>query len=65
MSFFVVKYCQVKACLNWRLGNNCVKDRMHIPSSVPYIADLHDSFTCEVRKQINKYRLQYMLENKS
>lgn len=62
MSFFVVKSCQYSACINWRQGNKCVKNNMHIKSHIKYIANMHDSSICEVRKQINEFRLKHMLE---
>jgi len=62
MSFFVVNSCSLKACLNWRIGNKCVKNKMHIPTAIKYIANMHDSSVCEVRRQIDVYRLEQMLE---
>jgi len=62
MSFFAIKNCENKACLNWRMGNKCAKDQMHIPTAIHYIANIHDASTCQVRKQINTYRLENMLE---
>ena len=62
MSFFVVNSCTVKACLNWRMGDICVKHNMHIPTCAKYLANMHDSSVCEVRRQIDKYRLEQMLE---
>lgn len=62
MSFFVVNSCQVKACLNWRIGDTCVKNLMHIPTTVKYVANMHDASICEVRRQIDKYRLEQILE---
>ena len=65
MSFFAIEYCAVKACLNWRLGNNCAKNKMYIPNAILYIANLHNSENCEARRQINDYRLKSMLEGKN
>ncbi len=62
MLFFVVENCELKACQNWRLGDNCVKDNMHIPTCIHYAANMHDSTICQVRKQIDEYRLTEMLE---
>ena len=62
MSFFVVKSCALKACLNWREGNTCVKNNMHIASQLKYIANMHHSSVCEVRRQIDIYRLENILE---
>tara|TARA_Y100001936_G_scaffold100477_1_gene98794 strand:+ start:4110 stop:4307 length:198 start_codon:yes stop_codon:yes gene_type:complete len=62
MSYFVVKYCELKACQHWRLGNTCTKDGLPIAENLKYVADLHDSSICQVRKQINEYRLEHLLE---
>ena len=62
MSHFVVDYCGLRACQHWRIGNKCVKNKMPIAKSLKYVANMHDSSVCEVRKQINKYRLEHMLE---
>ena len=62
MSHFVVKYCELKACQHWRIDNKCVKNKMPIANSIKYIANMHDSDVCEVRRQIDKYRLVQMLE---
>ncbi len=61
MLFFVVPSCTVKACQNWRIDNHCVKDNMHIATASKYIANMHDGGNCEVRKQIDVYRLENML----
>ena len=63
MSYFVVKNCEMRACLYWRIGNKCVKDGMHIGNSVENSSHLHSSKTCQIRKQIDIYRLNYLLEN--
>mgnify|MGYP001179025379 CR=1 FL=1 len=62
MSHFVVKYCELRACQHWRIDNKCVKDRMPIANSFNLVANMHDSSVCEVRRQIDKYRLEQMLE---
>ena len=62
MSFFVIDSCMVKACQNWRINNKCVKDQMHIPTCIHYAANIHDDSICEVRRQINEFRLNEMLE---
>lgn len=62
MSLFVVEHCNMKACLNWRMNNKCVKDGTYIDFQIKYISDIHDSVNCEIRKQLNKYRLEQMLE---
>ena len=62
MSHFVVKYCELRACQHWRIDNKCVKNNMSIAGSIKYVANMHDSSVCEVRRQIDKYRLEKMLE---
>ena len=62
MSYFVVNYCGVRACQNWRIGNHCAKNTMSISKSIKYVATMHDSAICEVRRQVNKYRLKHLLE---
>jgi hypothetical protein len=62
MLFFDIKFCSSKACLNWRPSNKCIKDSMHIPTAVNFIANIHDASTCEVRKQIDIYKLTNILE---
>lgn len=62
MSFFVIKSCQLNGCLHWRVGDKCAKHDMWIPNHIKFTANMHDSSVCEARKQINKYRLEQMLE---
>ena len=62
MLFFDIKYCALKACQNWRIGDKCAKDKMHIPTAVTFIANMHDGSICEVRNQIDIFRLNEMLE---
>ena len=65
MLYFVVEICELKACQHWRLGDNCVKNHTSIAESVKYCSNLHDSARCQVRKQIDNYRLEQMLEGDS
>ena len=62
MSHFVVNYCELRACQHWRIGNKCTKNKLLIADSIKYVANMHDSSICEVRKQTDKYRLEQMLE---
>jgi hypothetical protein len=62
MLFFAIDSCELKACQNWRINNKCVKDEMSIPDSLRYVANIHSNDTCQVRKQIDEYRLTEMLE---
>ena len=62
MLYFVVEICELKACQHWRLGDNCVKHNASIADSIKYCSNLHDSKRCQVRKQVDTYRLEQMLE---
>jgi len=62
MAYFVVNYCENRACQHWRMDNQCIKNETLISSSIKYSADMHDSEFCEIRKQIDTYRLNHMLE---
>jgi hypothetical protein len=62
MSYFVVNYCEIRACQHWRIHNQCIKNETLISASIKYSADMHDSKWCEIRKQIDRYRLEHMLE---
>ena len=61
MSFFAINFCNVSACQNWRIGDKCVKDQMCIQTYAQYAANIHDNSICQVRKQIDEYRLTVML----
>jgi len=62
MSKFVVKYCELKACQHWRIDNQCIKDGLLIQDALN-VANMHDSAICEVRRQIDEYRLKLLLED--
>ena len=62
MSFFVVESCKLQACVNWRQGNKCAKNELHIETYMQYLTNIHNSSICEIRKQIDAYRLNKMLE---
>lgn len=62
MSCFVVNYCELKACQHWRLGNKCIKNGMKIEQYIDNTSNMHDSNVCEVRKQVNIYRSEKILE---
>jgi len=63
MSNFVVHYCPMRACQQWRLGNNCSLDSFDISKNMKYVANMHDSSICEIRRQIDQYRLKKLLED--
>lgn len=63
MSFFVVKKCTTKACVLWRLNNQCAQDGLHIQTAINRNkANTHPASLCEVRRQINLYKLKNLLE---
>lgn len=62
MSHFTVESCSIRACNNWRIGDSCVKNQMDIPTLVKYAATIHDSNLCQIRQQIDVFRLEQMLE---
>lgn len=63
MSNFVIELCTLKACQHWRIGNSCVKNNQSIQNSIKYVANMHSSSVCEVRRQIDNYRLENLLED--
>ena len=62
MLFFDVEFCTFKGCGNWRDSNKCAKHTMYILTQIKYVANIHDSVTCQVRKQVDVYRLNRMIE---
>ena len=63
MSNFVVNYCELRACQHWRIDNKCTKHNQPIADSLKYVANMHDSSVCEVHRQIDRYRLDNLLED--
>ena len=62
MSCFVINYCEVRACQHWRIDNKCTKHNLSIVDSAKYVTNIHNSSICEVRRQIDIYRLEHLLE---
>jgi hypothetical protein len=62
MQYFVINECTYKGCANWRVNNTCIKDSMDISAVVRFAKLLPDSKYCEVTNQINKYKLNELLE---
>jgi len=66
MSVFDVPKCETRACLYWQVGDGCVLTGAIIAhragSAHANMFYIHDSNICQVRDQINKYRLETMLE---
>ena len=64
MSNFVIEKCELKACQWWRLGDKCIKNGSSISHAVQYSANLHNHEICQVRQQIDIFRLTNMIEGK-
>lgn len=62
MQYFVINECTYKGCANWRVNNKCVKDSMSIDAVVRFAKLLPNSQYCEVTRQINKHKLNELLE---
>jgi len=61
-AYFHVPRCKNKGCLKWRVGNECSYDYHLISVIAAWEANIHDSEFCEVRKQIDLFRLEKLLE---
>ena len=62
MLYFVVNYCELRACQHWRIDNKCIKNNMPMAESLKYVANMHNSSVCEIRRQIDEYKLKNLLE---
>ena len=62
MLCFVVNNCELRACQHWRIGNKCTKHNLSIIENAKYVQNIHNSSVCEVRRQIDNYRLEHLLE---
>lgn len=62
MSYFEVPECEVRACLNWRPGDWCVKDHTLIPTTTPITITMQSIEICLVHQQVNNTRLHNLLE---
>ena len=62
MQYFVIKECTYKGCANWRVYNKCVKDSMSISAVARFAKLLPNSKYCEESNQINKHKLNELLE---
>jgi len=63
MALFVVNSCDMNGCLYWRMGDNCAKDGMCIQTTIELYTQLHDAHNCQIRQQMNEYRLEHALES--
>ena len=66
MSRFVVESCAVKGCANWRDkdGNNCAKNGLNIAAELRFAAMMKDSAECQIRQQMNEFRLTKLLDDR-
>jgi hypothetical protein len=62
MRYIVIHECVYKGCANWRVNNTCIKNSMSINAVARFAKLLPDSRYCEVTSQINKYKLNELLE---
>ena len=62
MQYFVINECMYKGSANWRVNNTCIKNSMSISAVARFAKLLPDSKYCEVTKQINKHKLNELLE---
>ena len=65
MSKFVVKFCEMRACQHWRIDNKCIKHNQSIEKNIDYCSNLHNSKICQVRNQLNNYRLKKLVEDQA
>jgi len=63
MEHFKIAKCTIAACKNWRRGNKCAKDGFSIARTIHLVSNIHSADVCQVRYQINIYRLNNLLEN--
>ena len=62
MRYIVIHECVYKGCANWRVNNTCIKNSMSIDAVARFAKLLPDNRYCEVTSQINKYKLNELLE---
>jgi len=61
MEYFVVHYCNVKACQSWRLQNKCVRNGMSIANTIKLNTDVQHRTICSVKQQMDIYRVTNIL----
>ena len=64
MQVFKINPCELKGCLNNHKGT-CSLDKMAIQVFAKPLAYFQDASICEVRQQINVYRTENLIENKT
>lgn len=62
MLYFAIPSCEVHACLHWRTGNKCVKDKTLILVKTAIPMTMQSVEICEVHKQSNAAKLHNLLE---
>lgn len=63
MEFFTVDHCKLVGCLNNHKGV-CTLDKLPIATFAIPLAYFQSADVCEVRKQINVYRTENLIEAK-
>jgi|TARA_B110000211_G_scaffold92913_1_gene108282 hypothetical protein len=64
MKHFTVDECKLRGCLN-NLKGKCTLDKLPIATFAEPLAYFQDATICIVRQQINVYRTENLIENKS
>jgi hypothetical protein len=59
--FKIIK-CNRKGCVNNK-NKDCTLDKLLIERFVEHLQYFQDSDTCQVRKQVNVYRTENLIEN--
>lgn len=54
----------MQGCQLWRTGYQCAKHGTEIEPAISVLANIHDESICEVRRQINIFRMHDLLERK-
>ena len=62
MLHFAVPNCEIRGCLNWRVGNNCAKHQTPIPLNTPIPMTMQSVDICKVHEQLNNTKLRNLLE---
>lgn len=62
MQYFVVNFCTLAGCRYWRHGDKCAKNGMDIENQVSVLNRMHESESCQIKQQMDVYRLTHMLE---
>ena len=60
--YFNVTECNKSGCQSWRIGNKCTWHGMSMEFLFKTKIRLHDPVTCKVRRQLDIYRVEEMLD---